>query len=364
MESVGLWHCVERVQVRVAIRLSRKVDSVNRKLRLNLSSPLVFFLGLLGVSFWVLIYLDSKPVGPTYTFGFGVVISLAWHQRFALSLSSVFGFVGFVGTLLTLIFERLVMGLFCGLILAAVLFMTFALLTVLFQFVGWFVSRLTGELNEDTTEEDDDAGGGSSKSWSCLLPLVLIPVVQIESLHTWSQPCVEYTTVERFSHEQARVWRALRSYDEVSVEAPWVLHLGLPRPLRTSGLLRPGEEQICHYTKSFGSYGYMVKRCSEFEPGRRIGFEVTSQALGFDRSFRLIGGAYRLSESAAVGSDPGGIAGTPTSQLAITTKYQARLQPRWFWQPIEDRILSEFHRHLIDGIRHEIEESTQHALRD
>lgn len=169
-----------------------------------------------------------------------------------------------------------------------------------------------------------------------LLPLALLPLHWTEAALRGEDPHVVQRTEQSFDAPPSEVWRALRTYDEVDHQPPpLALRIGFPRPVSTQGeFAEVGDEQRCSYTK-----GFIVKRLTALEPGRRFSFDVLEQAVGFERSVRLRQGSFTL--------EPGRDGGT---RLIVETVYEDRLRPAWIWRPFESWAVSSLHRYLIEGV--------------
>jgi hypothetical protein len=134
-------------------------------------------------------------------------------------------------------------------------------------------------------------------------------------------------------------WNAIMFYEEVEHEAPWLLKLSLPRPVRSHGSKgNVGDVVRCEYER-----GYIVKRITEVEPGRRLAFEVLEQKLFKERDLMLQDGSFEITPR-----DDGRL------DLVLTTRYERRLAPRWLWETTEHQVLHTLHGHVLEGMRRKI----------
>jgi len=144
----------------------------------------------------------------------------------------------------------------------------------------------------------------------------------------------------RFAAAPEQVWDGLMFYEQIAERPPLHLRLLLPLPIRTEGRkLEPGDESTCLYEG-----GYLLKRVTETDRRRHLGFEVAAQHLAVGRGLRLSGGAYTLREL------PGG-----RTDVALETRYVSPMRPRWLWEPLEIAVCHLFHRHILGAMRRSVE---------
>src|SRR5205085_9412853 len=121
-----------------------------------------------------------------------------------------------------------------------------------------------------------------------------------------------------------QAWNGIMFYEEVEHAPPWLLRLALPKPLRSVGdKRRVGETVRCLYDR-----GYLSKRITGVDEGRRLSFEVVEQHLHFERDITLRDGSFEV-----LPAERGG------AIVVLTTRYEPRLSPRWLWEPMERRIV-------------------------
>lgn len=129
-------------------------------------------------------------------------------------------------------------------------------------------------------------------------------------------------------------WNAVVFYEEMGVQAPWLLRVVLPLPLRVEGKKSgPGARVDCVYTS-----GYLTKRILELTPPSRIGFDVVESYLGVEDCVAAIEGSYAIKPVA------GG------SEIILSTRYGSALNPRWVFRPLEGFVLHVLHRHILRGV--------------
>ncbi len=138
----------------------------------------------------------------------------------------------------------------------------------------------------------------------------------------------------------ARAWEGLMFYEQIAERPPLHLRLLLPVPIRTVGdKAQVGDEARCLYDR-----GYLIKRVSQVDVGRRYAFDVVEQALVVGGGMTLSGGEYVLRELA-----PSRV------EIRVTTRYASPRRPRWLWRPLEHAVCHSFHRHILRAMQRAIE---------
>lgn len=141
-------------------------------------------------------------------------------------------------------------------------------------------------------------------------------------------------TKVRLPATPAMAWRVLLTYEEVKHRPPPLLRWLLPQPLGTSGdKTQVGADLPCQYQG-----GELTKRILIADAPHHLEFDVVGQHLGIEHCLTALGGSYHID---AVGQQ---------SEIELTTRYLARLQPRWFWRPVEQCLAHAFHRHILKGM--------------
>jgi hypothetical protein len=135
------------------------------------------------------------------------------------------------------------------------------------------------------------------------------------------------------------VWRGMLFYEEVPRRPMPLLRVFLPAPVRTRGdKTRVGAVIECTYDG-----GYLEKVITEARPGHLVRFDVTVQRLGVEDCISMTGGSYDIRDEA------GG------SEVVLTTAYYGHLRPRWLWRPLERYLAHRLHRHILDGMREQLQ---------
>ncbi len=142
-------------------------------------------------------------------------------------------------------------------------------------------------------------------------------------------------TIQVLEIRAEEVWNRFLFYEDWGHERPFLLKVGLPRPLFTVGQVSgPGDKKKCVYDQ-----GYLVKEIQSYIPARELVFDVIEQVGIEDRSIRLLDGSLRL--------DP---LGPWRTRVTLVTRYVPKLQARVFWRPWERRVTRFLHHHILNGI--------------
>jgi len=133
-----------------------------------------------------------------------------------------------------------------------------------------------------------------------------------------------------------KAWNAVMFYEEVRHRPPWLLRLGLPKPLYTHGSTRRiGDIKTCVYSK-----GHLTKRVTEYSLDHRLAFDVIEQDRIENHSVRLTQGSFDFTSI-----------GPEQTRVDLTTSYEPKLGPRWIWRPAEELAIHSMHRHILEGMR-------------
>lgn len=135
-------------------------------------------------------------------------------------------------------------------------------------------------------------------------------------------------------------WNAIMFYEEVEHSPPWLLHLALPKPIRSIGnKQKEGEVVRCFYDA-----GTISKRISRVEKHRRLAFEVVEADIRSENYTTLKDGSFEI--------EP---VGDSQSRITLTTRYERKLRPTLFWEPIERKVIHTLHGHVLEGMRRKAE---------
>jgi hypothetical protein len=265
----------------------------------------------IGYGLWI-----GVPIGAGAILGYGTRVG-----RMSLILFGLIVAAAFITGMMTMSLG----GVFCAMILGGVV-----LVPIYFGvLLGW-------GLREHLKQGKFDQGPH--------LPMILfflLPVVWCALEGSGRPRAVESVTTEVVVNAPAdQLWNSLMFYEEVTHEPPWILKVGLARPVRTVGASqRVGDIKKCLYNK-----GPITKRITQVVPGRRLAFEVIDQQIGYERDLRLVGGSFEFEPL------PDG-----RTVVRLRTDYEPRLTPRLQWRWGESIAFHTLHEYVIEGMRRKVE---------
>ena len=135
-------------------------------------------------------------------------------------------------------------------------------------------------------------------------------------------------------------WNAIMFYEDVEHAPPWLLHLALPKPIRSQGdKRRAGEVVTCFY-----NCGEIKKRISAVLPPRRLVFDVVSVQMRSENYAHLKDGSFEISP-----------VGDKRCRITLQTRFERKLQPAFIWEPIEREVIHTLHGHVLEGMRRKAE---------
>lgn len=280
---------------------------------------------------------NRQKVGWSLVFGLpicmGAVLGYATSpRRFKLWQKVIFGillFCGFlviVGLLSTLApfggLGGVTMGMFCIVMLGLVFILPF----MLGDWLGYALRRR-------------DERKKRNWKWVKVVILLLLPfgLDAAERLVPRDEDLATVATQAVFPVSRGQAWNSVVFYEQIEHEPPFLLRLALPRPVGTTGgKAAVGDTCRCEYEN-----GYLVKKITEREEGRVLGFRVIRQEIHFEHDLELREGSFRVEP----GPEPG------TALVTLTTTYRRLTYPAFIWQPAETLVLHTLHRHVLDGMR-------------
>jgi hypothetical protein len=174
--------------------------------------------------------------------------------------------------------------------------------------------------------------------------IAALPLIgqQIENLIPRGRDIAVVKTGLTIDATPQEAWNALMFYEEVQHSPPWLLHLALPKPIRSEGNKhKEGEVIRCFY-----DCGTISKRISKVQPVRRLSFEVVDVQMRSENYASLRDGSFEI--------EP---VGTMQCRITLTTRFERKLRPAWVWAPIERKVIHTLHGHVLEGIRRKAAES-------
>ena len=214
------------------------------------------------------------------------------------------------------------MGMFCMVMLGLVFILPF----MLGDWLGYAIRRR-------------DERKKRNWKWVKVVVFLLLPfgLDSVERLVPRGEDLATVETQAVFEVPQERAWNSIVFYEQIEHEPPFLLRLALPRPVGAVGVKAAvGDTSRCEYEN-----GYLVKKVTEHDDGRVLGFRVIEQKLHFEHDLELREGSFRLEP----GPEPG------TTLVTLTTTYRRLTYPAFIWQPAETLILHTLHGHVLAGMR-------------
>jgi hypothetical protein len=143
----------------------------------------------------------------------------------------------------------------------------------------------------------------------------------------------------RLAAEPNEVWTDLQSFDSLSAKKPWLMHVGLPIPIRCvmegSGV---GAKRTCYF-----DHGYIQETVTEWSPPNfmRLSIDRTNMPgrhwLGFEEA------SYELKwdDSETV--------------LTRNTTIISNLYPVWYWRPLESWGVTSEHQYIFADLARRVQ---------
>ena len=163
---------------------------------------------------------------------------------------------------------------------------------------------------------------------------------QIESAFPRRQEIAVVETGLTVDATPEQAWNAIMFYEDVEHSPPWLLHLALPKPIRSEG----NKEKEGEVVRCFYNAGTISKRISRVEKHRRLSFDVVQADIRSENYTTLKDGSFVI--------EP---VGDSQSRITLTTRYERKLKPAWIWEPIERNVIHTLHGHVLEGMRRKAE---------
>jgi hypothetical protein len=212
-------------------------------------------------------------------------------------------------------------GLFCGIVLGAILFgpLMFGML------LGWI---LRAALKQSRWQQR-----GYLPTLILLIALPLTLAFEARFPHNFPYETVNTTIVLPVSVDRA--WDSLMFYEEIRGKPSWLMRVALPQPLYARGSTEHvGDIKVCVYTK-----GRLLKRVTQRVPDSLLAFDVIEQTHVENRWIILKTGSFHFRS-------------VSSNQTAVTlsTTYQPLLAPRWEWRWAEALEAHALHAYVLRGM--------------
>jgi hypothetical protein len=138
----------------------------------------------------------------------------------------------------------------------------------------------------------------------------------------------------RLAAEPTDVWSALRSFDSVTGDKPFLMHVGLPIPVRCAmqgnGL---GAKRTCYFDQ-----GYIEETVTEWLPPDAMGLAIDRTNMPGRHWLNFENAKYELRR------DDG------ETMLTRTTTITSNLYPAWYWRPFERWGVASEHEYIFGDL--------------
>ena len=191
--------------------------------------------------------------------------------------------------------------------------------------------------------------GRIAKSLGAMLVLLMPLGLWAEAALTPRHAPESVTTSRILDMDAREAWTAAAFYEDVALEPPTLLRVGLPTPIGTTGR----QDEVGAIVECLYENASITKRMTEVVPGKVLAFEVLQQSGIEDRSAALRSGSFVFDE--LVGG---------RTRVTLQTTYEPLLDARCLWRPFERLVCRELHEHILDGMEAQVpkrEGGTAHA---
>jgi hypothetical protein len=176
--------------------------------------------------------------------------------------------------------------------------------------------------------------GFSQRGWFPIILMMFLPgAVDLLEHSLWPKPVDETISTSIVLPMSAmEAFDRWIFYEDAKGELPLSLRYGMPIPVRTIGKVTGvGDSKTCLY-----QHGRLVKRVTEFEPGKRIAFDVVEQTHVQDHAMKLTSGSFEFTPL-----------GSGSCRVTLHTGYRPLLTPRLAWRPFERYFCHALHGHVL-----------------
>jgi hypothetical protein len=168
------------------------------------------------------------------------------------------------------------------------------------------------------------------------MPVLILAGHRVE-VNTLVHPRREIvTSTILLAAEPSDVWASLRSFDSVTGEKPFLMHVGLPIPVRCAmkgnGL---GAKRTCYFNQ-----GFIEETVTDWSPPNLMGLSIDRTNMPGRHWLNFENAKYELS------GDSGG------TVLTRTTTITSNLYPVWYWRPFERWGVTSEHEYIFRDLVH------------
>jgi hypothetical protein len=208
-----------------------------------------------------------------------------------------------------------------------------ALMALPFLLFGVGIGVLAGDFARKWFVASWDA---SSKTGMILvmLPTLVLSGHKLEQSKLNTARTETISTSIRVNGSPEDTWLLIQSIDSLQGGKPWLMHVGLPVPLRcTLEKTAVGARRTCYF-----NVGYIEETVTEWNPPH-------SMKLRIDRT-HMAGRHWLGFENAAYYLEAQG----NTTLLTRTTTISSHLYPVWYWEPVERLGVESEHKYLLQNV--------------
>lgn len=170
--------------------------------------------------------------------------------------------------------------------------------------------------------------------------MVLAVPLLIFSAHKAEEPMLNRTRIEtisttvRLDASPELVWSHIQSIDSIHSRKPWLMHIGLPVPLRcTLQRTAVGARRTCYFDK-----GYIEETVTKWDAPHFMGLRIDRTHMPGRHWLGFESANYRLEQDG------------DSTLLTRTTIISSHLSPAWYWRPLERLGVESEHRYLLDDV--------------
>jgi hypothetical protein len=245
----------------------------------------------------------------------GFAITLVAHDLERVSAAAILATIGSLAILIAMHMETL---------LCAVL--AFPLLLL-----GLMIGIALGILFHKITRKSEGSNLTFTSVVLLSMPLLILAGHRVE-VSTLVHPRREVvTSTIRLAADPSQVWSELQSFDSLSGEKPWLMHVGLPIPTKCvmegSG---PGAKRTCYF-----DHGYILETVIEWSPPSVMHLSVDRTNMPGRHWLSFEDARYELRQD---GNEP---------VLTRSTTIISNLYPALYWRPFERWGVNSEHRYIF-----------------
>jgi hypothetical protein len=166
------------------------------------------------------------------------------------------------------------------------------------------------------------------------MPLLIVAGHRVE-LSTLVHPRTEVVTSSvQIEAPVDRVWADLQSFDTVIAKKPFLMHIGLPVPMRCvekgTGV---GAKRTCYFDR-----GSIEETITQWSPPTLMGLSIDRTNMPGRHWLGFENAEYTLHQDAS------------ETTVTRTTTIVSNLYPAWYWRPFERRGVADEHEYIFDDL--------------